>query len=131
MKLDSDNAVKSQCPNCQGSGTTKKHKKIMKGCPNCDTNDNDIGNGKKTLACKFCKGGKFLQKNGRIVRCKVCEGSGIWRVVTCNICRGKGSIYELVPHDVSCDKCHGKGYVLIYPFNPVIPKKLGDRIKNQ
>lgn len=123
------------CPECKGSGKVKNRWGVgnTELCPDCDPMEqsffsmlfrHSIGrsSGVKTLRCKYCKDGKFTQRNGRIVDCRVCKGTGIWKKVRCRTCNGFGIVNKKLERFVACSKCEGLGKVKLNPFNPVIRK---------
>lgn len=130
------------CPRCKGSGKVKSvyasHPEI---CPDCDPipmsdsilqawfgwtyrrRDRSMkASGIKTLKCQYCDDGKFKQRNGRIVDCRICRGTGIWKKVDCRTCRGFGYVFKELKDLITCSKCDGLGKIKINPFNPVIRK---------
>jgi len=120
-----------QCTTCGGSGERYVYSDSQYVCRKCR------GNKIVTLACKYCKKGKFTLRNGRIVECRACKGSGLFTPI-CNLCYGTGTttdgysfwdnlrFYRKPQKEkvVTCPSCNGKGTirVKINPFNPVIPK---------
>lgn len=129
------------CPTCKGSGQDVIYFNRLvnigvRPCTNCDKMNitpspihNKIASGRKTLYCKYCFGtGKFKQRSGRVVKCRACEGTGIWKVVKCKYCKGRGFVYfetvfsEVRTEYITCSRCKGTGKVELKPFNPVIKK---------
>lgn len=123
--------LKAECPSCKGSKKVFREEWVnLDKCPEC----NDTK--KVALKCKFCTEGKFKLVNGRIVDCKACKGTGIFKEVACRKCKEapyrsaflnymfghqvRHGEYRQVAHN--CSVCEGKGKVTVKPFNPVIPK---------
>jgi len=121
------------CPHCNGTGKEFVKRYIEKTCPNCH------GEGKVKLKCKYCDNGTFTTKSGRKVKCKACNGTGIWKEVYCNVCNPHsfrrmswldqmyfhllfGSIREEIEVPQVCSWCGGKGKKEKVMFNPLIPK---------
>ena len=121
-----------KCPDCKGSGVVKNlwPLRTIEPCPDCDPlMDQDLltgirrSSGIKTLKCKYCKNGKFTQRHGKVVECRVCFGTGIWKKVRCRTCRGSGLVRKKVTNSfITCPTCQGLGRIKINPFNPVIRK---------
>jgi len=126
-----------ECFDCSGTGKRRIFEDVSGyTCLKCK------GSGKARLKCKFCKSGKFTLRNGRIVDCRACTGTGIFAPV-CNMCDGNGyvestdysfyGIRDFFRHfrhrepkyrEKVCSACKGKGMIRtkLNPFNPVIPK---------
>jgi len=124
------------CPECGGSGTIRNEWGfgMTKPCPDCDPMESNFfsglysylerrSSGFKTLKCKYCKGtGKFKLRNGKIVDCQKCYGTGNWKRVKCRTCNGSGVVSEEVDEFITCPHCNGLGIIKVTPFNPVIRK---------
>jgi len=112
-----------QCKDCNGTGSIHYDTTIK--CPNCNGEFFNFffgnrGNGKNTIKCKWCNNGMFKQKNGRIVKCKICHGTGIFKIIKCRTCNGIGLINKKIER--YCMSCGGEGKIHIKPMNPVIRK---------
>jgi len=123
------------CPQCNGNKKVKNKWGAgdIKPCPDCDPMEQNVisrlfrhlserSSGVKTLKCKYCEDGKFKQRNGRVVDCRACSGTGIWKRVECKTCRGFGVTFIDSEELITCSKCKGLGKIKINPFNPAIPK---------
>ena len=112
-----------KCPICNGKGVVARREWAWEGCEKCG------GTGKVNIKCKYCNDGKFTTRSGKIVDCRVCKGTGIWRTKTCTCARRHVifSMYDdLFGHYeekiVNCSRCGGSGKIELDLFNPVIPK---------
>jgi len=113
------------CPECKGR-RTRIIERYDGYCPDCMSPRNYFGmmfalgrlkgSGYQKVECKKCKGtGKFYDKI-----CFNCNGTGKSKI-RCKTCRGNGYIVSAVKV-VPCEKCGGRGKIVLNPFNPVIPK---------
>lgn len=123
------------CPQCNGGGKVKNKWGVgdVQSCPDCDPMEQNVisrffrhlpkrSSGVKTLKCKYCKDDKFKQRSGRIIDCRACSGTGIWKKVECKTCRGFGITFIDSGDLITCSECKGLGKVKINPLNPVIRK---------
>lgn len=100
VKTENGYMLTKICGRCSGVGKT-----------NCYCNS---GKTSKARLCRSCSGiGLFLNKSGREVKCRECEGRG-WKEVEafCSDCGGSGM--------QTCKSCEGKGEIDVTPDNPVI-----------
>lgn len=73
-------------------------------------------------ACDFCNGsGTKLKKVKSLIVCPTCDDDGHW----CRHCHKTGYIETFIGKlaKVDCPICHGKGKVVVDPFNPVVIKE--------
>lgn len=80
------------------------------------------------VKCNKCNQGKFTLRNGKIVKCKACNGTTIFKL-RCNhnisfldyyFAISKGN--SLIKKDIICPNCNGRGKVERILYNPVIKK---------
>jgi len=136
IEEDSDDLfdLTEQCPKCKGKKAVAERvwTSTPGECMLCN------GTGEVPIKCKFCESGKFKTRSGKIVDCRVCKGTGIWKTKKCRcqeeeihsqlfnfaaafrLLFGAPGHYEL--KSIICPKCFGKGKVKLDLFNPVIPK---------
>jgi hypothetical protein len=104
------------CNKCHGTCVEKSIGALVEEeCTSCT-------NGKVKIKCRFCSNGRFKLKSGRKVACKICAGTGTWRIVNCKECKGRGTKTVVKDRVSMCRKCKGHGKVKKKVFNPVIPE---------
>ena len=88
---------KKLCPECEGYGDIEHKDFYQADCDSCD------GHG-LVMKCKHCTNGKFKNKSGRIVDCRVCKGTGVYGKF-----HSLGNIIRYKRYAVICEKCEGTG----------------------
>ncbi len=112
--------IYEKCNCCKGLGNKSEmtDESEMKICLKCN------GKGYVTLVCNKCIKGKYTLINKRVVDCRVCKGTGIFKKsIWCKNCNSLGWLFgerKEKPTKVECPKCRGKGEIKITPFNPIL-----------
>lgn len=111
------------CAQCGGKGYKSFNPTIRIECHRC----RGKGSVHREFKCRACDNGKFTLRSGRVVDCRKCNGTGVFKhprlTETCPNCLGTGAKYV---NDVTrelhlvCSECGGTGEKEIY--NPVLPK---------
>lgn len=111
------------CDACEGNGYRRSQFPMTSPCEDCRA----TGSVPKEYLCRFCKNGKFQQRRSRrIVDCRVCAGTGVFRHPRhrqyCSPCEGTGRKIQSMRggRAVTCYKCEGSGEIWIE--NPVLQK---------
>jgi len=109
------------CDNCKGSGKIEVPDTLV--CPHCQSWDKNHSFFRlRHKDCRACKGtGKFQQRNGKIVTCLRCNGTGWYGMQYCPYCKNTGFIKNETRFK-NCSNCSGTGKIEVKPFNPVIRK---------
>lgn len=129
---------KKSCSPCKGQGYTVTYgfDYLEERCSDCKGS----GQYQKEFryTCRCCNKGQFTQKNGRVVECRVCKGTGIYVTKTkprpCIRCWGMGYTFsrqrtekKKIYH--TCLKCKGVGEIELN--NPVLPSNALSALKGK
>ena len=111
------------CEECNGYGDVElvtSSRSDLNFCHDCG------GYGRVSLPaikCRFCSDGLFKLKSAKLIKCRVCKGTGIFKprkIVTCKTCSGNGYYFSKTEINKTyhhCHKCKGFGFMKI--DNPI------------
>jgi len=107
------------CVYCNESGSIPRKRIVKVPCPRCNKKGWPV-KFRPTSRCRACDKGKYTKKNGEVVDCFVCHGTGVYGL--CPVCKNEMFIEKEKTEYKQCLVCRGLGKIKNNPFNPVIRK---------